>query len=777
MKRYISAFVLGASALSAWAQDQVPTVFDVTVKNETRINTDQLEFSPTFFEDGILFISSRENVYKFVDRRMNRNTLGIFQSSRDGEGQLVTPVFFSNRINTKYHEGPMCLDMSGSDMFFTRSNYVNGKLGKSKDGWVNLKVLKASRKGDNWDDIRDLPFNGDDFNTCHPSLSPNGDRLYFASDRPDGFGGLDIYYVEKMGDDYGDPVNLGPEINSDRDEIFPFIHADGTLFFSSNGRAGAGGLDIFYSRQLSTGSWKEAQNLGTPFNSAKDDFGFILDLETKNGYFSSDRTGGQGQDDIYSFYVPEGLNKLLADRDMAEALKPMPFKVYVADNATGNELRGAFVSFLDLVEMNLNNMLTITDEDGNLIRIRSEDPESNEMILQVDMAAMDIKGFTDQEGMFGTDLAASSYVVSVNADGYLPRQVVVDKDPALEEILILLDPLGDVVPFSGAVLDPRYNTPVAGARVTVRDKETGEVVTTLYTDRNGQFNNYLPRDRDYIVEIEKDDLKTSREVSTRDLAEGAEIAMAFDISDPKGRNPFAAGNVIQLPNIYYNYNDASIRPDAKPDLDALVTILKQFPNLQIELASHTDSRGTETYNKSLSQRRADNALRYLTGKGVARKRLKAVGYGESQLKNQCTDGVECSEEEHQLNRRTEFRIIGETDLQVTYAENQPLTVNGKTGTSVAEPQSAGPARSAGPVPPTEDGGAFQVVAGTFKVAANAERRLEELKALGFTGAQIMKTPAGMSAVLVGQYGSQGDAQAVVSQLETSSKIGAYVKRQ
>lgn len=768
---------LGTAVLSAWAQEQVPTMFDVTVKNETRINTDQLEFSPTFFEDGILFISSRENVYKFVDRRLGKNTMGIFQASRDGEGELGVPVFFSNRINTKYHEGPLCLDMSGSDMFFTRSNFVNGKLGKSKDGWVNLKVLKASRKGDGWDNVRDLPINGDDFNTCHPSLSPNGDRLYFASDRPGGFGGLDIYYVEKMGDDYGDPVNLGPEVNTDSDEIFPFIHADGTLFFSSKGRGGAGGLDIFYTRQLPSGSWKESGNLGTPFNSAKDDFGFILDLETKNGYFSSDRPGGQGQDDIYSFYVPEGLNKLLADRDLADALMPRPFRVFVADNATGNELRGAFVSFLDLEDLNLSNVLTITDENGNLIRIQSEDPESNELTLRVDMAEMEIKGYTDREGLFETKLPASSYVVSVNAPGYLPRQVVVDKDPNLEEILILLDPLGDVVPFSGVVLDPRYNTPIAGARVTVRDKETGEVVTTLYTDRNGQFNNYLPRDRDYIVEIEKDDFKASREVSTRNLAEGAEIAMAFDITDPKGRNPFAAGNIIQLPNIYYNFNDASIRPDAKPDLDALVTILRQFPNLSIELASHTDSRGSDAYNKGLSQRRAENALRYLTGKGIARKRLKAVGYGESQLKNQCSDGVECAEEEHQLNRRTEFRIIGETDLQVTSADNRPLTVNGRTGTAAEDTQASAPTRSAGPVPAAEEGGAFQVVAGTFKVAANAERRLEEVKALGFNDAQIFKTPAGMSAVLVGKYGSQGDAQTVVSQLESNARIGAYIKRQ
>lgn len=776
MKRYIFACILGFGAFLVRAQETEHKGFDVVVFNETHINTDQLEFSPAFFEDGILFISSRENVYKFVDRRLNKSTMGIFRSSRDSEGVLGEPVFFSDRINTRYHEGPLCLDVAGSDMFFTRNNYVNGKLGKSADGWVNLRVLKASRQGDQWGDVRDLPFNSNDFNTCHPSIGPEGDRLYFASDREGGLGGLDIYYVEKTGDDYGDPVNLGPGVNSSGDETFPFIHADGTLFFSSNGLGGVGGLDLFYTRMTPEGGWKPALNLGAPFNSEKDDFGFILDLETKNGYFSSDRPGGKGQDDIYRFYVREGLNKLLADKDLADARKPGTFRVFVADNNTGSEIGGALVSFLDLEDMNLSNVLSLTDENGNLIRIRVEDPESNELILRVDMAETDIKGFTDAEGMFETELPGSTFVVSVHNEGYLPRQVVIEKDPSLEEILVLLEPLGDLVPFSGVVLDPRFNTPMAGAKVTIRDKETGEVLTTVYTDRNGQFQYYLPKDKDFIVDIEKDNFKSSREVSTRNLEEGAEIAMAFDITDPKGRNPFASGNIIQLPNIYYNFNDASIRPDAKPDLDALATILKQFPAVTIELASHTDARGTDAYNKRLSQRRAENAMRYLVGKGIAKSRMTANGYGESQLKNACADGVDCTEADHQVNRRTEFRITSDTDVKVTYLNNPPATIGGKAGATSTPESEMPPVRTEEPAPAVEETGRFAVIAGTFKVQRNAERRLEELKALGFTSSELTPTPAGMSAVLVGEFESRPDAQALVDQLKDSHKISAYIKR-
>lgn len=749
-------------------QAQEDSRFDVTVKNETRINSEHLEFSPAFFEDGILFISSKENMFKYMDRRIKKPTMNIYQSTRDQEGQLAAPAFFTNKINSKYHEGPMCFDMSGSDMFFTRNNYVNGKVGKSSDGWINLRILKATKSGENWDDIKDLAINDDNFNTCHPSLNPDGTRLYFASDRPGGFGGLDIYYVEKMGDDYGDPVNLGPEVNSSSDEIFPFIHADGTLFFSSMGHGGAGGLDIFYTKQLAGGgAWAQAKNLGSPFNSAKDDFGLIVDLETKNGYFSSDRPGGVGQDDIYSFYCPQGLNKLLADRDLADSKLPSPFRVFVADNGTGNEISGALVSFFDLEDMNMKNVLSITDEKGNLIRIQYTDPESNEMILKVNMADAEIKGNTNADGLLETNLPGSTFVVATNAEGYFPKHVVIEKNASLNEILVLLDPLGDVVPFSGTVLDPKFNTPIAGAKVTIRDKETGEVITTLYTDKNGNFNTYLPKDRDYVVDIEKDDFKATREVSTRNLEPGAEIAMAFDITDPKGRNPFAEGNIITLPNIYYNFNDASIRPDAKPDLDALATIMNQFPSLQIELSSHTDARGSSEYNQRLSQRRADKAKSYLVKKGVSGTRMTAKGYGESQLKNNCSDGVTCSEDEHQVNRRTEFKVLGNPEVTVNYADNKPSSIGGKS--------SAPSTPSASGISATAQAGTFTLVAGTFRVNANAEARLKAVQDLGHSSASIQPTGSNLSAVVVGTYNSLDEANEVANALR-KQKIQTYTKR-
>ncbi len=767
MTRYILALVGLIGGMTLVAQDATD-VFDVTVKNETNINSAELEFSAAFFEDGILFISSREDVFKYIDRRLRDNTMGMYSAKRGSDGQLQKPVMFADRLNTKYHEGPLCFDMSGNDLYFTRSNYLKGKLKKSEDGWVKLRILKATRSGDTWGDAVDLPFNGDDFETCHPSLSPDGDRLYFSSDRPGGLGGLDIYYVDRSGGDWGEPVNLGASVNTSSDDVFPFIHADGHLFFSSQGWDGLGGLDILYTLQNEDGSWQQAQNLNAPFNSDKDDFGLILDLETKNGYFSSDRAGGQGKDDIYSFYASQGLNKLLKDRAMANAAKPRPFNVFVADNASGAELAGADIAFLDLEEMNLSNILTITDENGNLIRIQAPDPNSNELILKVEMADSEIKGVTDSEGKFGTNVSPSNYVIAVNADGYFPKQVPVEKASWPEEIMVLLEPMGDVIPFRGVVLDPRYNTPIAGAKVTIQEEGTSEAVV-LYTDQNGQFNYYLPRDRDFDVTIEKDDLKASRKVSTRDMEPGSELAIAFDITDPNGRNPFASGNVITLPNIYYNFNDASIRPDAKTDLNGLATILKQFPNLKIELASHTDSRGSSAYNLKLSQRRAESALAYLKTKGVSPDRLSAKGYGESELKNQCGDGTKCSEADHQINRRTEFRILGDSPVKVQYANNEPAVID-KAGSSssTSTPPSASGSSS--------DAGTFDVIAGTFKVLANAEGRLAKIKEIGYTTASMQPTGNGMNAILVGTYTSASEAASTVSTLEGQHQINAYVRR-
>lgn len=771
MTRYILAFIGLFGGMSLSAQDAID-VFDVTVKNETNINSEELEFSAAFFEDGILFISSREDVFKYIDRRMRDNTMGMYTAKRGSDGQLQKPEMFANRLNTKYHEGPLCFDMSGNDLYFTRSNYLKGKLKKSEDGWVKLRILKATRNGDTWGDAVDLPFNGDEFETCHPSISPDGDRLYFSSDRPGGLGGLDVYYVEKMGEDWGEPINLGASVNTSSDDVFPFIHADGHLFFSTQGWDGVGGLDILYTIQNEDGSWQQAENLNAPFNSDKDDFGLILDLETKNGYFSSDRSGGQGKDDIYSFYASQGLSKLLKDRSLANAAKPRPFSVFVADNATGSELSGADIAFLDLEEMNLSNILTITDENGNLIRIQAPDPNSNELILLVEMADSEIKGKTNEEGQFATQVSPSNYVIAVNAPGYFPKQVPVEKTNWPEEIMVLLEPMGDVIPFQGVVLDPRYNTPIAGAKVTIKEEGSSEEVI-LYTDQNGQFNYYLPRGKDFDVSIEKDDMKATRKVSTRDMEPGSELAIAFDITDPNGRNPFASGNIITLPNIYYNFNDASIRPDAKKDLNGLATILKQFPNIQIELASHTDSRGSTAYNEGLSQRRAESALKYLKTQGIDEARLSAKGYGENQLKNQCADGVKCSEADHQVNRRTEFRILGDAPVNVKYANNEPAISNQPGSTTTTDsPPSAGPDKASG----KNDKGSFDVIAGTFKVKANAENRLAQIKELGFTSAAIQSTASGMNAILVGTFDSSSDAKETVNTLEGKHKINAYIRR-
>ena len=290
-----------------WAQ---PSSADkkVFLTNEATINSDGLEFSPSFLEDGIVFISTKtaSKRYKITDKRLGKNIMSIFRAKREENGLLKQPEPLARELLSTVHEGPVTFDRTAENIYFTRNNIKNGKPKKAKDGIVKLKIYAAEYVGKEWKNIEELPFNDDQSSAMHPSVSVEGDALYFASDRPGGLGGLDIYVAYNRGGVWSDPENLGPTINTEGDEVFPYIHADGTLYFASSGHAGYGGLDIFTSVN-DGGTWSKVQNLSTPFNSEQDDFGFILDRDKKNGYLSSNRNGGLGGDDIYSFYIFSGI--------------------------------------------------------------------------------------------------------------------------------------------------------------------------------------------------------------------------------------------------------------------------------------------------------------------------------------------------------------------------------------------------------------------------------------------------------------------------------------
>ncbi|MFP2996738.1 OmpA family protein [Spongiivirga sp. MCCC 1A20706] len=256
-----------------------------------------------YTHDSVTYIASTRDDSGLIKRLYGWNLqpfLDIYKTEIDTSGTAILTKI-SGDVNTKVHEGSMTISADGNTMYFTRTNYLNKK-GKDENGISNLKIYRATKVDGKWDNIIELPFNSDDFSTGHPTLSKDGKTLYFASDSKEGFGGSDLYKVSILENgSYSTPENLGDTINTPLNELFPFIHENGTLFFSSDGHQGLGQLDIFATIQDDMGKVVDILNLGLPVNSNKDDFSYYLAPDGINGFISSNRIGGTGDDDIYSF--------------------------------------------------------------------------------------------------------------------------------------------------------------------------------------------------------------------------------------------------------------------------------------------------------------------------------------------------------------------------------------------------------------------------------------------------------------------------------------------
>lgn len=297
--------------------------------SELSTNSVEADFAPSYYMNGFVFASARERP-ALIQKKFKWNQkpyLDLYYAEAVDSGNYAKPVGLSKHVNSKFHEGPVTTYDDGRKMIFTRNNFLQGT-GKSEDGIIKLKLYSAEISEDHqWTNIEELPFNSDEYSVGHPTISRDGNTLYFASDRPGGFGGTDIW-VSRFDTAWSEPVNLGDQINSEGNEMFPFIHDDSLLYFASNGYGGLGGLDIYK-------TWVAADepgviNLGFPVNTTKDDFALVLDDQGKKGYFSSNREGGTGDDDIYSLM----LNRVIVD-------------AYLVDKATGEPIVDGMLFALD----------------------------------------------------------------------------------------------------------------------------------------------------------------------------------------------------------------------------------------------------------------------------------------------------------------------------------------------------------------------------------------------------------------------------------------------
>lgn len=504
------------------------------------INSTASDFGPSFLsDDNIVFASARGNSASKVIHEWNKaNFLDLYSSKRESKNteSLEGVEKVKGSVNTRFHESTPVFTNDGNTMYFTRNNYVKNKRGTDQTGTTLLKLFKADRNTatGKWDDVVELPFNSDLYSTAHPALSPDNSKLYFSSNMPGTMGLSDIFYVEIFGDNtYSEPVNLGKNINTEGRETFPFISKNGDLYFSSDAHVGLGGLDVFVSSMQ--GSYYQAPyNLGKPINGPSDDFSFIIDNDTKIGYFTSNREGGKGNDDIYSF-----------------------------------------VQKSDLIT------------------------------------------------------SCSQYL-------------------------------------SGVVTDANTRLPLAGTKVTLFDDSMKELSTSI-SDNNGKYSLPISCTSKYIIRADKEGYgKTEVDfASTGEYEKRFNQPLQLGLGQPelgvvKAELGDDLGKILQLEPIYFDYDKSYIRTDAAIELQKVIAAMKEYPNLKIDVRSHTDSRAPYNYNIALSSRRNKETINYIISKGgISSSRLTGRGYGETQLTNGCADGIDCSEEQHQLNRRSEFIIISQ----------------------------------------------------------------------------------------------------------------------
>lgn len=588
-----------------------PRIFDRLMRDSTSatvrklpINSPQADLGPNIMDDLLLFTSARGEgvgggrLYAWDDQPY----LNLYSALRKGE-TAEDPLVMRKELNSRYHDGVGSFDSVANRLYFTRNNYYYGTLAKDANGSLNLgifhsDVVTGEFGQPEWGNLVPFDHNDPEANYGHPFVSPDGRKLFFASDRAGGQGGTDIWYSVNSGNEWGVPVNMGPMVNTAGDELFPYLYLDSTLYFVSTGHPGLGGYDIFFSRLTENGPGKPF-NLGYPMNTRFNDHGLVL-FNDSTGFFASDRPGGEGSDDIYSCTI-------------------RPPKVYlsgiVVDVDTRKPIEGA--------------NLQMKDDRGRFVDR--------------------FKVVAEPGGKFTIEAPYhEKYVIIANKNGYFQKEKVLStNDDVLEEIVVEMKKYDYAA--EGVVYHGETNQPMAGASVQLLDA-SDNVLASINTDGTGMYTFPLNNDTDYRIKVEKEGFfRQSARMSTKGNPNSV-IKQDFKLF------PLKVDQVVRLENIFYDYNKWDIRPDAALELDKLVTTLQDNPTVKIELSSHTDCRGKDAYNMKLSGKRAKSAVDYIIAKGIPKANVTSKGYGESRPSEPCAC-EQCSEEQHQRNRRTEFKVL------------------------------------------------------------------------------------------------------------------------
>lgn len=760
---------LGAKNSLKFCEDiksQLAKPIEYMVKNVESINTRQAEYAPYVLNSKLLFVAQKEtfNFVEFTTNSYNGAPYSrMYVSKINGEKVSKTRKFAKN-LSGDYYNGPACASGDGKTLYFSRVGYKDGS------GLVNqAQIYSASAIGiDEWDEGKIVNIGSDDYSVAHPSISEDNNTLYFTSDMPGGFGGKDIYVSRRSGTTWTKPANLGPGINTSGDEMYPSIRKDGVLFFSSSGLPGYGGLDIF-SAQKTDNKWAVIRNEGPNINSTADDFGITF-LADSVGYFSSNREGGKGDDDIYQFTFKSKATSVLGTILLTENINnpSKRVKVYLKD-AAGKVLDSMMTDekgFFEFKNVNsdLQYMASLdendpvfngkarfylsgkdgvihrvtnkigndkfvfknlpiefnglpdlyTDDDlsigGNLLHGSENNPIKNSRIKLInDFGDVTEEARTNEFGAFvfrkipgdqnyllsieesDINLPEGTRVVLTNKKGKELKTFLVGKDKFTFKILnaeknlledMMVEDAELLMNLNGYVYDE--NKKVIGNVKLVVKEENGANHHYVTSNEKGKFSfKNLYANKSYLFETEENDPALSgkkriyiADASGKvfrmiDLINGKFSFKIIDadkqaladliVDDPwlqalhlKSKKGDAQLTIIE--SILYASGD--YKPDAAGQkiLNKVSAVLASNQKLVIEIISHTDSKASDAFNLNLSKQRAQTAVDYIVAKGIDLKRLKAIGLGETKLLNRCANGVNCSDDEHKVNRRTEFKI-------------------------------------------------------------------------------------------------------------------------
>lgn len=743
-----------------------PKEYDV--KGVEGLNTANSEFSPVFSKGKLIYTAERES-FDFVEFSKSdyngQPFLNVYISNANGAKASKNRILSKN-VNTEAHDGPVALSNDGTLLCLTR---VENSAKGSKA--VTAKLYFATGQDRRWKNLKPFVYNSDDYSVAHPCFSADNNWLFFTSDMPGGYGGKDIWVCKKNGDSWDKPVNLGPDINTTGNEMFPSMKQNGVLYFSSNGLPGYGGLDIYSAKNIE-GKWILNRNEGLNLNSSYDDFGITFVNDTL-GYFSSNRLGGKGKDDIYYFDFTDksliisgtvlltengkepakGINVTLKEEDgtLVEKTKTndkgfFEFKNLDADKkymaiidnsdpqfagkaryflADGNKViqrvtnkngsdkfvfRNLPLDPNGLPDMYTDDNLTLA---GNLLfgenpskplknaklRITNEFGDVIEETNTNEFGAFTFRNIPSEQNYivsmeeYELSLPEKTKITLTNKSGKEIKSFYTGKGKFNFRILAAdkstikdMDANDDnlVMDLFGFVYDENKK-PIANAKIKLKEEGKEGFTSEINTSSTGKFNfRNLRADNSYIFEADDIDpvFKSVKKIFIADnkgriykvitkngegkftfkLIEADKALMGeFVVDDPwlavlDMKNKKQKEELTIIENIYYEFGDYKFDAAGQKVLDKVITVLQSNPKLIIELSSHTDSRSSDEFNLNLSKKRAQYAVDYMASKGIDKKRLKAVGYGETKLLNKCGNNVECTDEEHKINRRSEFKI-------------------------------------------------------------------------------------------------------------------------